>query len=249
MLLEVIATSAEDCTTAQASGADRIELCAGLEVGGLTPSAGLLAAARAATHLPLMAMVRPRSGGFRYSAGEYATMRRDAEHALAAGANGLVFGFLCDDGTTDAARTTDFVRLAAGRETVFHRAFDVTPDPLTALQQLIDLGVTRVLTSGQSPSALSGAALIRRLVTQAGDLIQILPGAGVTPANVVELVRQTGATQVHASCSGWVVDNSTQARPALRFGAAASPTDGVRVLDGSCVAALRAAIAQRGATP
>ena len=248
MLLEVIATSAEDCATAQAAGADRIELCCALALGGLTPSAALVQRARAATTLPLMMMLRPREGGFCYSAGEFTQMALDLKFGLAAGVDGFVFGCLTRDGAVDARRTAHLVTLAAGRQTVFHRAFDVTPDPFSALEILIDLGVTRVLTSGQAADALAGAVLIRRLVSQAGDRIQILPGAGITPANVVELMQQTGATQVHASCSGWVIDNSTQARPALRIGSAASPTDGVRVLDGSCVRALRAAIAPRSTT-
>lgn len=239
MLLEVIATSSEDCATAEWAGADRIELCAALEVGGLTPSAGLLAMARTATRLPLMAMVRPRSGGFCYSPGEFAAMRRDAEHALAAGVDGLVFGFLHSGGAIDGARTAEFVRLAAGKETVFHRAFDVTPEPATALEQLIDAGVTRVLTSGQAATALHGAELIRRLLEQANGRIQILPGSGITPANVAELVLRTGAVQVHASCSGWAVDDSSQARPELHFGPGDGPIDRVRILDAARVAAIR----------
>lgn len=243
MLLEVIATCAEDCATAAAAGADRIELCCALELGGLTPSLGLVQAARAATQLPLMVMVRPRMGGFCYSAREFDVMQRDAAALLAAGADGLVCGFLHADGAVDAARTAAFVRLAEGRSLVFHRAFDLTPDPYTALAQLIDLGVTRLLTSGQVTSAVAGAALIRQLVDQAGDRIQILPGGGITPANVVELLRRTGAQQVHASCSGQATDPSTARRPHLHFGLSAATAGAVRILDARVVTAMRAALA------
>lgn len=243
MLLEVIATSAEDCAVAAAAGADRIELCCALELGGLTPSLGLVQAARAATRLPLMVMVRPRMGGFCYSAGEFDAMQRDAAALLAAGADGLVCGFLHADGAVDAARTAAFVRLAEGRTLVFHRAFDLTPDPFTALTQLIDLGVARLLTSGQATSAVAGAALIRRLIAQAGDRIQILPGSGITPSNVVTLLRRTGAQQVHASCSGRATDPSGSTRPDLHFSLSAESASAVRVLDAAVVAAMRAALA------
>jgi copper homeostasis protein len=242
MLLEVIATSAEDCATAQAAGADRIELCCALALGGLTPSAALVQRARAATTLPLLMMLRPREGGFCYSAGEFTQMALDLKFGLAAGVDGFVFGCLTRDGAVDARRTAHLVKLAAGRQTVFHRAFDVTPDPAAALETLIELGVTRVLTSGQAATALAGADLIRQLVVQAGSRIELLPGGGITPDNVTELVQRTGVQQVHASCSGWATDASTQARPALHFGAADTPSASVRVLDSAQVAALRAAL-------
>jgi copper homeostasis protein len=242
MLLEVIATSAEDCATAQAAGADRIELCCALALGGLTPSAALVQRARAATTLPLMMMLRPREGGFCYSAGEFTQMALDLKFGLAVGVDGFVFGCLTRDGAVDARRTAHLVKLAAGRQTVFHRAFDVTPDPAAALEALIDLGVTRVLTSGQAATALAGADLIRQLVVQADGRIELLPGSGITPDNVAELVRRTGVQQVHASCSGWASDTSTQARPLLRFDAVDAPGDRVRVLDGACIATLRAAL-------
>ena len=243
MLLEVIATSAEDCATAQAAGGDRIELCCALALGGLTPSAALVQRARAATTLPLLMMLRPREGGFCYSAGEFTQMALDLKFGLAAGVDGFVFGCLTRDGAVDVRRTAHLVKLAAGRQTVFHRAFDVTPDPAAALETLIELGVTRVLTSGQAATALAGTDLIRQLVAQAGGRIELLPGSGITPGNVAELVRRTGVQQVHASCSGQVLAPSTQGRPDLRFGLADSNAGSVRVLDAAAITALRAALA------
>ena len=223
--LELIATSADDCTLAQSGGADRIELVSALAVGGLTPSLGLLLEARQATSLPIMAMVRPREAGFCYSPREFATMLRDAELLLRHGADGLVFGVLTADGQVDVARCRALVQIANGKQAVFHRAFDVTPDPLSALDTLIDLGVTRVLTSGQQASALAGAANIARFIEHAGEQIEILPGGGINSANVRELITHTGCTQVHASLSALLRDPSTAGRPQIAF-AGAPPAEG-----------------------
>ena len=243
ILLEIIATSADDCTVIERHGGERIELCTALALGGLTPSAGLVAAARAATALPIMMMLRPREGGFCYTNEEFATLLRDLEFGLAQNVDGFVFGCLCEDGTIDRARARQIVERAGAKQTVFHRAFDVTPDPLAALATLVDLGVTRVLTSGQQPTALAGAALIRTLVETAAGRIEILPGSGVKPENVVELLRHTGATQVHASASGARLDPSTQARPGLGFGGqAVEGGEGYRVAEGAVIAALRKAV-------
>jgi copper homeostasis protein len=238
--LEVIATSPDDCRAIEQGRGDRIELCSALEVGGLTPSLGLLLAARQATSLPIMAMVRPRPGGFCYSAAEFAVLLADAGLLLRHGADGLVFGCLHADGTVDAERTAALVRLAGERQTVFHRAFDVTPDPFAALDVLAALGVTRVLSSGQRPSALEGAANLAAYREHAGDRLQILPGGGITMANALEVLRRTGCDQIHASLSGQTVDRSTAANPSLRFGLAAPlPEDQVRVTAGELVAAMR----------
>ena len=242
-ILEIIATSADDCTVIERHGGERIELCTALALGGLTPSAGLVAAARAATALPIMMMLRPREGGFCYTNEEFATLLRDQDYGLAQNVDGFVFGCLCEDGTIDRARTRQIVERAGAKQTVFHRAFDVTSDPLAALETLVDLGVTRVLTSGQQPTALAGAGLIRTLVEQAAGRIEILPGSGVKPENVAELLRHTGATQVHASASGTRLDPSTQARPGLGFGGqAVEGGEGYRVAEGGVIAALRKAV-------
>jgi copper homeostasis protein len=146
-------------------------------------------------------LIRPRPGGFVYGDDPFLTMRRDADLALAHGADGLVFGLLRSDHSIDRPRTSALVAQAGRRQTVFHRAFDLTPDPFAALETLIDLGVTRVLTSGQQPAAPDGADLIRRLIERAAGRIEILPGAGVTPANAAALIARTGATQLHGTFS------------------------------------------------
>jgi len=243
VLLELIATSADDCVAIERAGGDRIELCSALSLGGLTPSAALVQRARAATRLPMMMILRPREGGFCYSAEEFRQMALDLKFGLAVGVDGFVFGCLNQNGTIDERRTAHLVALAAGKQCVFHRAFDVTPDPLAALETLIALGVTRILTSGQRPTALEGADLIRTLVARTNGRIEVLPGAGVRADHVGELLRRTGATQIHASASRSQTDHSTQANPALRFGGAlAENGEGYRIVDPEQVAALKQAI-------
>lgn len=199
--IEVAVASVEDAQTAEAAGADRLELCSALELGGVTPSLGTFLAIKEAVSLPLVTMLRPRAGGFVYSEADVRTMERDAEFFLSRGAAGIVFGFLTGERMIDVARAARLVRLAGGKETVFHRAFDLTSDPIAALDSLIGLGVTRVLTSGQAADAPAGAELIGRLIERAAGRIEILPGGGITPENAAMLVARTGAKQVHGSFS------------------------------------------------
>ena len=241
ILLEVIATSPEDCITIEESGGNRIELTSALGLGGLTPSLGLLTEARLATRLPLMVMIRPRAGGFCYGRGEFAVMQRDVDLALANGANGIVFGVLTEDGAADGPRIRQLVDQAKGKVTVFHRAIDVIPDPLRALDMLIEAGVTRVLTSGQASNALKGAERIAAFIEHAEGQIQIMPGAGISLQNVEEIIERTGVNQIHASLSATIDDHSTAANPVLSFGNVASPPAGRhRIADRAAIAGMRA---------
>lgn len=199
--IEVAVASVEDAQTAEAAGADRLELCSALELGGLTPSLGMLLAIKKAVSIPVVTMLRPRAGGFVYSDADVRTIERDAELFLSHGATGIVFGFLTGERMIDVSRVERLVRLARGKETVFHRSFDLTVDPMAALDSLIELGVTRVLTSGQAADAPAGAELIRQLLERAAGRIEILPGGGITPENAAALVAKTGARQIHGSFS------------------------------------------------
>ncbi len=201
VLMEVCVDRLEDAVAAEAAGADRIELCGALELGGLTPSIGLVEAVLDATSLDVVAMIRPRAGGFEYDDEELSVAWRDAERFLTAGIHGLVFGALHPDGevNTEACRT--LVQLAPGKKTVFHRAFDYVPDPAIALDELIGCGVSRVLTSGRQATALAGAAMIREFQDRVGSRIEILPGGGIQAENVAEIVQRTGCNQVHLSGS------------------------------------------------
>lgn len=240
MLIEACCGSADDVIQAARGGADRVELNSALFLGGLTPTPGCLEAARARVTLPIMAMLRPREGGFCYTAAEFDTMLRDGRHLLAAGADGLVFGCLHADGSVDEARTRELVALAEGRDTVFHRAIDVVPDWKRALDALIRLGVTRVLTSGQSPAAFYGAAVIAEMRRFAGNAIEILPGAGITLQNARQLAEMTGCTQLHLSHRRTVTDPSATHGAEIHFGGALyPPEDCYKVTDAGYFAALR----------
>src|SRR6516165_10789677 len=160
VLLEVAVASVEDALAAHKGGADRLELNAALSLGGLTPSLGTLIEVKAAVALPVLVMIRPRPGGFAYGEADFNVMRRDADLALQHGADGIVFGILTADGRVDVDRCGKLVRQTGERAAVFHRAFDVTPDPFAALEQLIDLGFPRVMTSGQEETSYNGAPRI-----------------------------------------------------------------------------------------
>jgi copper homeostasis protein len=199
VLLEIVACSAEDAATAQPAGADRIELCAAIELGGLTPSIGLLKQTLHECSLPILAMVRSRPGGFCYSSSEIATMCRDAEALAEAGAHGLVFGCLSSAREIDRAACAEVLKAAAGCPAVFHRAFDSLGDQSSSLDQLIELGFMRVMTSGKASSALEGATVLKALVERAAGRIEVMPGGGIRASNVAEILRLTGANSVHAA--------------------------------------------------
>lgn len=238
--LEICTASPEDCFAAERGGADRVELNCALMLGGLTPSLGSLRESLATVRIPIIAMVRPRAGGFCYTDTEFKVMLRDAEAALGEGAAGIAFGILNANGAIDLARSTRIVKLAQGRQIVFHRAFDVTPEPLTALDQLIDLGVTRVMTSGQEASAYNGAANIAGYIKHAAGRIEILPAGGINRFTVADVIHRTGCDQIHASLSTVAKDNSVEARPQVSFGGTLKPPeDTFPVTDARAVENLR----------
>jgi len=195
--VEIVCCSVADALAAEQAGAHRIELCAALAVGGLTPSLGTLIETKAHVSLPVMAMVRPRPGGFCYAAEDLVVMERDAGLLVAHGADGLVFGARTGAGEIDADACRRLLRCAGDRQTIFHRAFDLTPNPFAALDALIALGITRVLTSGQQACAFDGADLLRRLHDHAAGRIEILPGGGIRADNAHEIVSRTGCHQIH----------------------------------------------------
>lgn len=227
-VLEVCVGSLADAQTAAAAGANRIELCSALELGGLTPSAALIEQVVGEVNLPCMVMLRPRSGGFFYSEQEFDCVQRDAERALRAGADGVVFGMLGPDAEIDASRVERLVTDAVGTQTVFHRAFDFIADKPAALQVLIELGVTRVLTSGGPATALEGSSSLRQLVQQAGSLIEILPAGGIQASSIGQILSETGCTQVHVGAAIGQLDKS------LSGEASASLSDLARLSAGSC---------------
>ncbi len=197
--LEVAVDSIEGALAAQTAGAERVELCADLLEGGITPSAGMLDVTRRSVTIDINAMIRPRGGDFLYSELEYAVMQRDIAWAKAAGANGVVMGILNPNGSVDMQRMATLIDLARPLSVTFHRAFDMTCDPDQALEALITLGVDRVLTSGQASSALEGLDLITQLVQQGGDRIVVIPGGGITEHNIDKILHQSGVQEIHVS--------------------------------------------------
>ena len=246
MLLEICTASADGCVAAQDGGADRVELNAALDLGGLTPSLGALLEARAALAIPIIAMIRPRPGGFCYTEGEFRVMQRDLDLVLEHGADGIAFGILHENGRLDVDRCRTLIRQAGAAEVVFHRAFDVVPDPETTLEQLIDLGVRRVLTSGQEANAYNGAANIAQYIEQADGRIEILPGGGVNRFTLDDILARTGCDQVHAALTLLRPDPSTRERPQVYFGGTfRPPEDQFAVTDATAVADLRRRLNRR----
>lgn len=234
ILVEVCCGSADDIIEAKKAGADRVELNSDLFHGGLTPTIGSLLVAKRETGMKIMTMVRPREGGFCYTDAEFAVAVEDAKQLLANGSDGLVFGFLNADGTIDAGRTAVLAGLAraAGKEAVFHRAIDVVPDWKQALDLLIDLKITRVLTSGQEADVSNGTETVREMIRYAAGRIQILPGAGITARNYRRIAEETGADQIHLAAHRSVTDSSVRNNRSIFYGGCLyPPEDRFQIID------------------
>ena len=198
-ILEICAGSVESAVAARDGGAARIELCAALEIGGVTPSAGVIAEARKIPGITLNVIIRPRGGDFLYNEYEAACMEQDIRTCKTLGADGVVIGALTAEGEIDTELCSRLISAADGMSVTFHRAFDMCHDPRKALEELISLGCHRVLTSGLSATAEAGIPLLRELVQQADGRIIIMPGCGVNSGNAARILQTTGATEIHAS--------------------------------------------------
>ena len=199
ILIEVCANSVASALAGQAGGAARVELCAALIEGGLTPSPAALEIAREKLRIQLNVLIRPRGGDFCYDDLEFAAMLRDITFCKRVGVDGVVIGILHPDGAVDVARTRELVAAARPMSVTFHRAFDMAADPFRALDDVLSLGVERLLTSGQRGSAVQGKELISELVRRAGDRLIVMPGAGISDGNIRELIAATGAREYHLS--------------------------------------------------
>lgn len=217
MALEICVDHLESVAVCARAGVERIELCASLAEGGLTPSIGLLRAARRVFPGRIMAMLRPRGGDFAYAEDEFALMLDELEWLRAEGADGIVAGLLLADGQIDLARTAELLRAAQGLDFTFHRAFDVSRDLDESLDALIALGVPRVLSSGGAPDVARGMDTLARLAARAAGRITILPGGGVSPGLIPELRRRTGVEEVHLSARAAVAGPMSFRRPDLSF--------------------------------
>ena len=211
-VIEVCAGSYADCLAAEKGGATRVELNSALSAGGLTPTLATLLRVKKETNLKVICMDRPRAAGFCYDAADTTIMMDDAKILLENGADGLAFGFLKENGEVDAEKTKAMCDLIHqfGKEAVFHRAFDVTPDPFAAMETIIHCGVDRVLTSGQKAKAMDGIALIGELQKKYGEQVEILAGSGMNASNALEMIEKTGIHQVHSYCKGYETDPTTE---------------------------------------
>lgn len=198
-ILEICAGSVESAIAARDGGAQRIELCAALEIGGITPSAGIIAEARKVEGISLNVIIRPRGGDFLYNSYEAESMIYDIQLCKKLGVDGVVIGALTADGDIDTSLCRRLIDAADGMSVTFHRAFDMCRDPRQALEELIALGCDRVLTSGQATTAEAGIRLLKELVEQAAGRISIMPGCGVNSGNAAMILQETGATEIHAS--------------------------------------------------
>lgn len=240
--LEVACGNLASVSAASIGGADRIELCAALGVGGITPSFGFIDAARAITDLPVFVMIRPREGDFLYDADEVKSMVADTLMCKRSGVPGIVFGALTSEGDVDVETCARILDAAGSMQVTFHRAFDLSRDPYASLETLCSLGIHRLLTSGQAPSAPLGVLLIKELVRVANDRISIMAGAGVRPANVEKLIKETGVQEIHLSGKHRVDGGMSFRRDHLAMGSDALQEYSLEITDKEQIHAIKAVL-------
>ena len=201
IILEICTEHIASALAAQEGGADRIELCQNLSVGGTTPSFGMIEAARRLLNIKVFVLIRPRGGDFVYSDDEFSLMQMDIHCCGKLGCDGVVIGMLNADGSIDVRRCAVLISIARqyNMQVTFHRAFDCCRNLPEGLESIIELGCERVLTSGGHLTAPEGTAVLRQLVSQAGERIIILPGSGITVENAATLIKNTGAKEIHGS--------------------------------------------------
>jgi copper homeostasis protein len=216
--IEVCVENTDGLIAAQNAGADRVELCASLVEGGLTPSLGMIEQALAVATIPFHVIVRPRGGDFLYSEVEFEAMRADVRHLRAMGVPGVVVGCLTADGAIDEPRMKALVEDAGPLAVTCHRAFDMTADPMAAVEALVRAGVDRVLTSGQHDTAEAGAAVLAEVVRVAADRLVVMACGGLDPSNVARVRRLTGAHELHFAALRTVPSGMTFRNPRIGMG-------------------------------
>lgn len=216
--IEICANSVKSCMEAQKGGAYRVELCAGIPEGGTTPSYGDITLARELLNIKLNVIIRPRGGDFLYNDLEHKIMLKDIELSRKLGVDGVVIGCLTNDGDIDMIKNRELIDAAGDMSVTFHRAFDMSRDPYESLENIIELGCDRILTSGQQPKADMGIDLLKKLVSIAGERIIIMPGSGVNAHNIAKLAVETGANEFHLSAREPIVSGMTYRNPNLKMG-------------------------------
>ena len=205
--LEIIGFNIESCMAAQGAGADRIELCASPGEGGTTPSYAFIKEARKKLNIDLYVMIRPRGGDFLYTNEEFEIMKNDVMACKQLGCDGIVTGILMEDGKVDKKRCKELLEYAYPLEATFHRAFDRVADPYEAMEDIIDLGFERILTSGLVPKAIDGKETLSALIKKSAERIIIMPGSGVNASNIISIAKSTGAKEFHSSASYYAESN------------------------------------------
>jgi copper homeostasis protein len=218
MVLEVCIDSVESAIAAERGGSKRVELCSGLVEGGLTPGAGLIASVRRRVAIDVFVMIRPRGSDFLYSDLEFDVMGEEIAQARRLGADGIVLGLLDEAGRVDVERTRELVELASPLPVTFHRAIDMTPDPAEAVEDVIATGAQRILTSGGAASVTQGMGEIARMVKVARGRIAIMPGGGISPANIAAVALGTGASEFHSSARTAVSSHMIFRKQAIAMG-------------------------------
>jgi copper homeostasis protein len=225
MKVEICVDSVESAVAAECGTADRVELCDNLLEGGTTPSAGCIKVTRDRIRIGLQVIIRPRGGDFLYSDSELTVMMEDIRIAKDLGADGVVFGCLTEQGEIDVKRNAELLELARPLSVTFHRAFDMCRDPRKALADLVELGVDRLLTSGQEASCLEGLELLAELETLSAGRIVVMPGGGITPRNVKRIVEGSGVKEVHLSARSTVQSQMKHRNPGVYMGGALRPAE------------------------
>jgi copper homeostasis protein len=225
VLFEICVDSLAGVRAAKNAQAARVELCADLLEGGITPSPGMIAEARKIEGIGLNVMIRPRGGDFMFDDDEFKVMEADIEAAKNVGADGVVIGVLKADGRIDVERSQRLIERARPLAVTFHRAFDMTPDAFEALETLISLKVERVLTSGQEASVLEGLPLIVELMRRAGNRIIVMPGGGITPRNVARIVTAAAPEEIHFAALESTGSGMAFRRPHLFMGGELRPPE------------------------
>ena len=215
MTAEIVTYTIASAMAAEKGGADRLELCDNPGEGGTTPSVGFIEVVRQNVTLDVFVMLRPRGGDFCYSSYEFHAMKRDLAQCQKLSVDGVVCGILLPDGTLDKKRCAELIQRARPLKVTCHRAFDMTVDPRQALEDCIEVGFDRILTSGQRPQAIQGTTLIRELIDQAAGRIAIMPGSGVNEDTVAEIVSKTGAREIHFSAMAFEESRMTFRNPAI----------------------------------
>lgn len=217
MTIEIVVYNIESAINAQKGGADRIELCDNPSEGGTTPSYGVIAQVRQHLSIDVYVMIRPRGGNFVYSIDEYHAMRKDIEMCKRLSVDGVVLGMLTAEGRIDVKYCKKLIEFARPLKVTCHRAFDMTRDASEALEDCIEAGFDKILTSGRQPNAELGSDLLKQLVAQAGSRISIMAGGGVTENNVLQLVKDTGVKEIHFSAKQFKEGTNTRYNHLISF--------------------------------